>query len=143
MEPNEVSLDSLKANLLKEGINPSFQRLKIYEYVARTSAHPTVETIYNDLSREIPTLSKTTIYNTLNLFQEKNMVSGLTIEGKEVRYDGNTHPHAHFKCNACGALYDIPMDFPALTGDRVYGHKITERQFHLKGICKHCLSRSV
>jgi Fur family peroxide stress response transcriptional regulator len=141
MELNEMGLDGLKANLLREGINPSFQRLKIYEYVVRTSSHPTVETIFNDLSREIPTLSKTTIYNTLNLFQEKSMVSGLTIEGKEVRYDGNTQPHAHFKCTDCGALYDISMDFPALTGDRVYGHKITERQFHLKGICKNCLSK--
>ena len=139
MELDELSLDSLKANLLKEGINPSFQRLKIYEYVVRTCSHPTVETIYSDLSKEIPTLSKTTIYNTLNLFQEKNIVSGLTIEGKEVRYDGNTNPHAHFKCTGCGALYDIPMDFPALTGDRLYGHKITERQFYLKGICKSCL----
>jgi Fur family transcriptional regulator, peroxide stress response regulator len=141
MEPNEVSLEKLKENLLKEGINPSFQRLKIYEYVARTSSHPTVETIYNDLSKEIPTLSKTTIYNTLNLFHVKNMVSGLTIEGKEVRYDGNTHPHAHFKCTECGALYDIPVDFPALVGDQVYGHKVTERQFHLRGVCKHCLAK--
>ena len=141
MEPNGVSLEKLKENLLKEGINPSFQRLKIYEYVMRTSSHPTVETIYNDLSREIPTLSKTTIYNTLNLFQAKNMVSGLTIEGKEVRYDGDTHPHAHFKCSDCGALYDIPVDFPPLIGDRVNGHKVTERQFHLRGVCKHCLSK--
>jgi Fe2+ or Zn2+ uptake regulation protein len=139
MQPGVPSLDVLKENLLKEGINPSFQRLKIYEYVMRNSTHPTVEAIFSHLSKEIPTLSKTTIYNTLNLFQEKNMVRGLTIEGKEVRYDGNTRPHAHFKCLACGALFDVPADVPWPAGDRVDGHKVVERQLYLRGICKHCL----
>ena len=30
--------------------------------------HPTVETIYKELIDEIPTLSKTTVYNTLKQF---------------------------------------------------------------------------
>lgn len=139
MALHEMNMDDLKNNLQKEGVNPSFQRLKIYEYVLKTRVHPTVDKIYSDLSKEIPTLSKTTIYNTLNLFQEKNIVAGLTIEGKEVRYDATVKPHAHFKCTACGELYDIPVDFPVLSSDSVSGHRVTEMHFYLKGVCRSCL----
>ncbi len=46
--------DFLKSNNIK----PSYQRIKIYEYLMGTTAHPTVDTIYRALLPEIPTLSK-------------------------------------------------------------------------------------
>jgi Fe2+ or Zn2+ uptake regulation protein len=85
-----LSLDELRAHVEKEGIHPSYHRLKILEYLMSHKTHPTVERIHKELSKEIPTLSKTTVYNTLNLFVSKGIVQELTIEEKEVRYDADT-----------------------------------------------------
>jgi len=139
MDPQHNSIETAKEYLVTRGINPSFQRLKIYEYLAKTAAHPTVDMIFTELAKEIPTLSKTTIYNTLNLFQNNGIVSGLTIDANELRYDLDTRVHAHFKCFECGSIIDIPVE-PSYT-DMVMAeeHEIKERHIYLKGTCKNCL----
>lgn len=141
MDIQELSIDGIKEYLMKEGINPSYQRLKILEYLLKYRIHPTVDTIYNDLSKQIPTLSKTTVYNTLNLFQERDIITSLTIEKNEARYESSTKPHAHFKCTECGNIYDILIKFPHVSGNTIDGHVVTEQQLYLKGICKNCTNR--
>ena len=64
----ELSMDKLREYLENEGVHPSYHRLKILEYLMNHRTHPTVERIPKEPSKEIPTLSKTTIYNTLKLF---------------------------------------------------------------------------
>ena len=56
--------------LREKGINPSYQRKRIYEYLHQNPIHPTVNDIYWALIHDIPTLSKATVYNTMNLFSE-------------------------------------------------------------------------
>ncbi len=90
-----------------KGIRPSVQRIAIYKYVCEHKTHPTVDTIYSALSPGFPTLSRTTVYNTLHLFSENNLVQSIKIEDDEIRYDGNMAPHLHFKCSKCGKVYDI------------------------------------
>ena len=64
------NFNDLSTELKKRKIHPSYQRLRILDYLYKNQYHPTAEQIFKDLQREIPTLSKTTIYNTLNLFLE-------------------------------------------------------------------------
>jgi Fur family peroxide stress response transcriptional regulator len=103
----EYNVEQLKDVLKDKGIQPSFHRIHILKYLLENRCHPTVEEIYQRLSGEIPTLSKTTVYNTLNLFAEKGLVEVLTIDEREARFDIVVKPHAHFKCLKCGAIYDL------------------------------------
>lgn len=41
-----------------------------YGYLLKNHTHPTVDEVYVALCKVIPTLSKTTVYNTLRLFSE-------------------------------------------------------------------------
>jgi len=125
--------------LKDNGIKPSLQRIKIYEYLINNRNHPTVEKVYNDLIDDMPTLSKTTIYNTFNLFMEKNIVSIITIEENETRYDADTTFHGHFKCQVCGEVYDFTIDSIELKEDILRGFEIKERHLYFKGNCKNCL----
>jgi len=93
--------------LVKHDIKPSLQRLAVMEYMLTHFTHPTVDEIYSSLSPSIPTLSKTTIYNTLSLFEEQGVVLYLGIDKKNARFDGNTSHHAHFRCKNCNAIIDI------------------------------------
>ena len=130
----------LREYLKDKGIAPSYHRLKILEYLMKSKTHPTADMIYKDLSKEIPTLSKTTVYNTLNLFAKKKIISALTIEENELRYDFKTEPHAHFKCIECGNIYDIDLEFPEF--EKVLkDHKVLEYHLYFKGICKKCLKK--
>jgi len=135
--------NDLKEALIKNGISPSYHRLMIYEYLWENRTHPTADEIYNAIIQQIPTLSKTTIYNTLKTLGEKGLVSSITIEDNEVRYDADIAFHGHFKCTRCGALYDIDPEHIMLdkknnVGKKIQGHLVTEKQVYYKGICKKC-----
>ena len=75
--------------LLSFNIKPSVQRLAIMDYLLTHRTHPSIEEIYLALCDDIPTLSKTTVYNTLKLFVEHGAAQMLTIDEKNVCYDGD------------------------------------------------------
>ena len=92
-------MKKLENILTKIDLKPTYQRIKVLEYLNKhMNSHHTVEVIYEALSKNIPTMSMTTIYNTLNAFLEKGLVSAVTITGTEIRYDFNTSSHHHFLC---------------------------------------------
>lgn len=130
-------------NLLREkSIKPTYQRLKILEYVRKhMKKHPTVEMIYEELRNDIPTISMTTVYNTLKLFSEKGLVEGISITGTEIRIDFNTEPHHHFLCRKCGRILDIRIRCPFAEGKEIDEHQIQEVHGYFKGICQSCNKR--
>ena len=132
---------NIREFLEAKGIQPSFHRIKIYEYLLSKRNHPSVDEIYQELYNQIPTLSKTTIYNTLNLFAEKGLVTVLTIDGKETRYDAITESHAHFKCILCGRVYDVDVESDIFKIDNVDGHEVQEAHLYFKGVCKNCQNK--
>ena len=128
-------------NYLKEnGIKPSIQRIKIFQYLMDNHTHPTVDDIFQNLSHEIPTLSKTTVYNTLNIFLENNIVKEVIIEENEVRYDLITGTHGHFKCKERGDIVDFDLDLSKLDLQELGNVEIEETHFYLKGVCSKCIS---
>jgi len=138
-------MERIKNVLNEKGIKPTYQRLKILEYMDKnTKNHPTVEMIYEELLKDIPTISMTTIYNTMNTFLEKGLVYGVTITGTGVRYDFNTNPHHHFLCKKCGRIMDINVkcSFAERSKNSVCGHQIKEVHGYFKGICKDCLKKN-
>ena len=124
--------------LKEHNIKPSAQRISIMEYLMSHRIHPTVETIYSDLVKSMPTLSKTTIYNTLKLLEENNAILELTIDKKTAHYDGTVNPHSHFLCRKCGCIIDLPLPE---TNDEQNNKEfvIEETEIYYKGLCKKCL----
>ena len=97
------------------------------EYLMAHRTHPTVDEIYLALSPSIPTLSKTTVYNTLKLLSENGAVQTLTIDGRNTCYDAVTAPHATESDTHPG---EMERD----------GHQIQEIHHYYKGICKQCIA---
>ena len=123
-------------HLLAHRIKPSVQRVAIMDYLMRHHTHPTADGIYSELSEKIPTLSRMTVYNTLKLLVEQGAVQQLSIDDKQAHYDADTTPHAHFRCNVCGMIYDVPIPpmSPTVAADFV----VTETHLYYRGICKKC-----
>ena len=125
--------------LLKYDIKPSMQRIAIMDYLMENRVHPTADEIYNALYPTMPTLSKTTIYNTMKLFSEQGAVKALVIDEKNVRFDIDTSSHAHFMCLGCGCVYALPIENQeAIQLEGVGELIITEIHLYYKGYCKKC-----
>lgn len=125
--------------LLKAGIKPSAQRIAVMQYLMATKSHPTVADIYEALLPEHPTLSRTTIYNTLKLFVESGCALSLGIDPLNARYDATTRPHAHFFCRCCHGVTDIEMVLPTLDAE---GYRCDDVALFYSGICPDCLQKS-
>lgn len=128
--------------LLSHNIRPSLQRLEIMRYLLTHKTHPTVDEVYRGLNKKIPTLSRTTVYNTLRMFYEKGAAQIITIDEHRVCYDGDIHPHVHFFCNRCEVVYDM-MDekAPAVYRHDLNGFLVEDTQLYYRGICPSCRAK--
>ena len=132
-------MEKYKQILVDSGIKPTYQRIKILEYLDKHHNHPTVEMIYAALYKKVPTLSKTTVYNTLDVLRKFDLVDILTITETETRFEYVHHPHHHFYCRHCGKILDINVNCAYQEQMSVEGHKIEAIHGYFKGICKDCL----
>ena len=120
-------------------IKPSVQRSAVMNFLLKNRIHPTIEEIYLALSPTMPTLSKTTVYNTLDLFVERGAVRALALDEKNARYDVDISAHAHFMCRSCGSIKDI-FDLKASMyhiPDNT-NFKIDSVEISYFGICENC-----
>ena len=125
--------------LLRFAIKPSVQRTAVMDFLLNNRIHPTIDEIYMALSPSMPTLSKTTVYNTLDLFVQKEAVRALAIDEKNARFDVDISEHAHFFCRECGKVYDIFNLSPDLfTIPAKTGFNIDSVEISYTGICNVC-----
>ena len=133
-------IQNINNYLTEAGIKPSYQRIKIFEYLIKNMNHPTVDMIHKNLILDIPTLSKTTVYNTLRFFVDKGITQIINIEDNETRYDADISTHGHFKCKKCGKVYDFNYDNSHLNFKNLKHFKIEKTHLYLNGICANCLN---
>ena len=136
-----MSTREIADTLAARNIKPSAQRLAIMKYLMEYHNHPSAEEIYTSLHPDMPTLSRTTVYNTMKLLEENGAVMALGIESKNVRYDANMMPHAHFRCRKCGKIYDMPIP-DSLAGclHQSKDYRIENVMLYYSGVCKHCMN---
>jgi Fe2+ or Zn2+ uptake regulation protein len=82
-------------------------RRVILDTVRASDTHPSVAAVYRQVRRRLPRVSLATVYRNLRMLAAE----GLLNERADVagmRFDGNTEPHDHFTCVACGRIYDVP-----------------------------------
>lgn len=128
--------------ILKEhAIKITPQRLEVLKYLDTHRNHPTAYEIYEALKKDNPSLSKTTVYNSLEVLQRHDIIHSLTISGSELRYDFRTEVHHHFLCRKCGKIIDIDVGCPYMDEFLNGGHRVEEVHGYFKGICKECLKK--
>lgn len=138
----KVQFEDLLNELKNKNIRLSHQRLKVLEYLTQNFTHPTADQIYNGLHHEVPTLSKTTVYNTLNSLSKAGLVRVLNIEDNEIRYDINTDNHGHFKCESCKKIYDFNIDIDSFITNDLADFEVNDKNVYFKGICHQCMLNS-
>lgn len=126
----------------QNGLRASHQRFIIFDYLANNFCHPSADMVLSAVKKDLPTLSKSTIYKTLNAFVKAGILREITIEDNEIRYEYNLSDHGHFKCEKCGTVYDFDIDINNLNFKDLNGFKINDKNVYFKGLCKNCIEKN-
>lgn len=123
--------------LTEAGIRPSAQRVAIMQYLMDNLTHPTVDEIFRALHPAWPTMSRTTVYNTLRLLTANGTVDSIDIDSGNAHYDyAPTGSHAHFMCKNCSRIFDLTE--PAIPPPMMEGFEVTSASLCYKGFCPEC-----
>lgn len=141
--PSICLSDSQLADMMHQaGLRPSLQRIAIFAQVANTRKHPTADEIYAKLAPEYPTLSKTTVYNSLHALVEAGLARELEIESGNKHYDLAPQPdHSHFICRRCGRIFDMKIP-DNLSNSATSGFLVDSVDLYFKGVCPDCQNRN-
>jgi Fe2+ or Zn2+ uptake regulation protein len=122
------------------GLKVTPQRHSIFRALHGATAHPTAEAVYAMVSRDMPTISLRTVYQTLNDLAAMGEIGALDLGTGSVRFDPLTGPHHHLVCEACGKVQDLEADFPgvALPAGLDTGFHVSSTQIVFRGRCTAC-----
>lgn len=119
----------------------SKQRETILRYLQSVTCHPTAETVYSEVRKEIPNISLGTVYRNLNQLAEEGTILRLTANTGADYYDGRTTQHNHVLCTRCGKIEDIfePIDtmLDAFAAE-ITKYTALSHSLHFYGICPQC-----
>lgn len=127
--------------LKDNGLKVTPQRLAVYEVLKNTKEHPSAETIYNKLLPLYPTMSFATVYKTLQVLKDINLVQELNVGEGSFRYDATVAHHPHITCLSCGKVDDVEDETIFDLQDKVSektGYKLVRQQLYFFGYCPVC-----
>jgi len=128
--------------LSRRGYRLTPQRLMILEAVDGADDHISAEDIYVQVCDQYPNLNISTVYRTLELLKELELVTETDLGDGRVRYHSiKKGHHHHLVCHKCGNIID--MDESVLSPlksvlSRDYGFEAELRHMAIFGLCRDC-----
>jgi len=118
----------------------SLIRASILDYLRRAASHPSAEEVHEAVKRTHPKVSFGTVYRNLNILVDQGEAKRLESSRERDRFDARRPFHAHFRCDSCGRLYDLPLDTEKIVDELIgtTGHKVSDHQIDFSGICSSC-----
>ena len=129
-------------SLSEAGLRLTPQRVAICTLLAVSDEHPTAQMIYDALHPDYPSLSLSTVYNTLDTLVQLGVINVLGTAGDGVEhYDADVHPHVNLACLACHRVIDLHSQFVNDLEEEVIaasGFKIKGSRVVYYGYCPQC-----
>ena len=130
----ELTTKSLIGRLEAAGVQPTAQRIAVFQYVMCEGDHPTAEAVKAWMDEHFPKMSLATVYNTLRILVKAKLVREFKLPhiGKVV-YDRNIKDHHHFLDEDTGKLIDLDSETIKLKPKLERKYRITETHVLLRG----------
>lgn len=117
----------------------TLQKEIIQRALCQMGNHPTAAMVYDQVHRNHPTISRSTVYRVLAQMAEEGTCLRLGVAGGDDRYDGDTARHSHVRCRLCGALADLPWSDVEAPADTA-GYLLEDCSVEYRGLCPACQS---
>lgn len=135
--PSEAAL-----RLRRAGIRVTAPRMAILRLLESDRSHPTAEAVHGMLSRDYPSLSLSTVYNTIEAYLRAGVCRRVAAAaGTGLRVDGTVADHDHAICSSCGEIFDVdrslyphPRTMPPLPG----GLRVRSVRLEYDVVCGRC-----
>jgi Fur family transcriptional regulator, peroxide stress response regulator len=136
------TFEYLTSTLKQAGLRMTPQRLAICKLLVETDSHPTAAMIYESIRANYPSLSLTTVYNTLDTLADLGAINVLGHAGDDtVHYDADTTPHINLACTSCHKIIDIESSQVAHINNEISaasGYKLLGARVMYYGLCPAC-----
>ncbi len=130
-------IDALRRN----GFKATPQRVAICIFALGSREHPSAQRIYREVKKLHPTVSLATVYKTLQVLRQLELVQKLIFSEGESRFDSYMEPHLNVVCLQCGEVIDIKdhstREIIARAAAKTR-YTVTEQRFDIYGICAKC-----
>lgn len=135
--------------LLKEkGLKCTRQRLAVLQVLEDSADnHRTAEEIYDLVKKNHPDIGLATVYRTLQLLSELQVIDKVNLDDGCIRYelgreyDFKKHHHHHLICLSCGKIVSYEDDFLEALEAHILestGFEVADHEVKLYGYCRAC-----
>lgn len=88
-------MKNIRQILTENGLKVTPQRVAVYDAISRMNNHPNAEAIIDFIKKQYPNIAVGTVYNTLETFAQKGIITRMKTNGDVMRYDALMHRHHH------------------------------------------------
>lgn len=123
------------------GLRMTDQRRAVYDVLMGDRDHPTAVEVFTRVRNRIPSISLATVYNCLETLSGCGLAKTVADERGPARYCPNLEEHAHFFCETCGGVSDIPLRsrrHPEDIWEFPKSFKISRHEVSFRGVCQKC-----
>ncbi len=126
------------------GLRMTGQRRAVYDVLMGERNHPTAVEVFTKVRGQVPNISLATVYNCLETLTDCGLVKIVTHERGPSRYCPNLEDHAHFFCDTCGEVSDLPLRArkrPQDVWEVPANITISHHQVAFRGECPKCAKK--
>ena len=119
----------------------TLQRLAILHVLHHSGKHLSPSEVYEQACMELPGLTETTVYRTLEFLSENGLVRPAYMGSGHLVYEIARHEHHHLKCKNCGHEMEVQHElFRTLYRqlESESGYHLTDSHVTLFGLCPEC-----
>ncbi len=127
--------------LRNKGYKATPQRIAICRIALHSREHPTAQSIYNEVKKVHPTVSLATVYKTLQVLRDLDLIQELNFPKEQARFDSYIKPHINLICQQCGSIKDLDDPTAREISERVSAttkFKPNGQRIDVYGICQKC-----
>jgi len=140
----EQRMVTFHARLKERGLKSTGQRDDIAHVFFGIGRHISAEELYAEVKKINPHVGYATIYRTLRLLRECDLLQERHFDEGQARYEAvDEHHHDHFICQRCGKITEFENASIERLQDAIahqLGAKLLRHKMELYGICAECLT---
>jgi len=130
--------------LRSKGYKATPQRIAICRIALNSREHLSAQQIYDQVKKIHPTVSLATVYKTLEVLRDLDLVQELNFPKGQARFDSYMNPHINLICVKCGKITDIDDVTAGEIAKKVAAvtkFKPNGQRIDVYGMCQQCSAR--
>ena len=139
----DFELKKFKRILHEENLKLTPQRVEVFREVCDSDEHREAEEIYLSLRQRDVNISRATVYRTMDILYQHDLVQRMDIGDGKWRYEHwlDCHQHDHLICIRCGTIVEfVSHQIEEIQQDVAdkFNYKLVRHVHQLFGLCKQC-----